>query len=122
MGIAVGDDLTGVASPLRVLAWEGVAGSAGRVVEEARRREAGVVVIGLPTNADGAETPACRRSHLLAQELETLGIQVVLEPELLTTDEARRRARESGRPRTAPVDDIAAQVILEQFLAEGRRP
>jgi hypothetical protein len=50
-------------------------------------------------------------------------VEVALQPELLSTREARLRAREAGLPAGRPVDHLAAQIILEDHLAEpGRRP
>jgi RNase H-fold protein (predicted Holliday junction resolvase) len=49
------------------------------------------------------------------------GLEVVLQPELLSTREARRRAREAGLPPDRPVDHVAAQIILEDHLAARRR-
>jgi len=119
-GLAVGDDATGLAGPLTVIDATGVAQVARRIAAEVERLEAAAVVIGLPTGADGAETPACARSHALAAALAELGIETRLQPEHLTTNEARRRARSSGRPAAAPVDDLAAQIILEEHLAARR--
>ena len=45
------------------------------------------------------------------------GIDTRLQPEHLSTVEARRRARAAGRRRGEPVDDLAAQIILEEYLA-----
>jgi putative Holliday junction resolvase len=117
IGLAVGDDGTGVATPLEVVAYDGAAAAAQLIAEAARRLAAGCVVVGLPTLADGSTGPAARRSRLLAEHLRTLGVEVVLQSEFLSTDEARRRAREAGRPRSGWVDDLAAQVLLEEFLA-----
>ena len=78
-------------------------------------------MIGLPTLEDGSAGPAARRSHALAEAVRELGIEVVFQGEFLTTDEAKRRARSIGRPPRAPVDDLAAQVILEEYLATKRR-
>jgi len=121
-GLAVGDDATGVATPLEVLPYRGIAAAAGAIAAAARRLGAGRVVVGLPTRADGSETPACRRSHAVAAALAELGIEVSLQPEHLTTDEARRRARDAGLAAGRPVDHLAAQVILEEHLrGAGRR-
>ena len=117
IGLAVGDDSTGVVSPLEVVAHDGVAAAAQLIMDAAQRIAAGCVVVGLPTLADGSIGPAARRSHLLAEHLRALGVEVVLQSEFLSTDEARRRAREAGRPRKSWVDDLAAQVLLEEFLA-----
>jgi len=116
MGLAVGDDVTGVVTPLEVVAYRGVGAAANTIAGLARHHRADCVVIGLPTAADGTATPACRRSHALARELEALGMQVAFQNEYLSTNEARRRAREAGLPRQQPVDHIAAQVLLEEHL------
>lgn len=120
MGLAIGDDTTGVASPLEVVDYPGVAGAARLIAEAAAEAGADSVVVGLPTLEDGTETPAGRRTQRLAEELQILGIAVILQGEFLSTNEARRRARMAGRAARQPVDDLAAQVILEEFLATHR--
>lgn len=121
MGLAVGDDASGVVAPLAVIGYSGVAAAARTIAETAGRLGAESVVIGLPTGADGAAAPAARRSHLLAEAVTALGLQVFLQSERLSTDEARRRARECARGRREAVDDLAAQVVLEEYLGEVRR-
>lgn len=121
VGLAVGDDLTGIVTPLAVVSCRGVASAADAIRSAARAHGASCVVVGLPTSADGTPTPACRRSTLLATELRRLGFEVVLQPEFLSTDEARRRARELGLPASRPVDHLAAQVLLEEYLATRSR-
>ena len=122
LGLAVGDDATGVTTPLEVVPYRGVEAAAETLVAAARRHGAERVVIGLPTRADGAETPACRRSHAVVTALAECGLEVRLQPEYLSTDEARRRARAAGLPGDRPVDHLAAQVILEDHLqSTGRR-
>lgn len=121
MGLAVGDDQTGVVSPLEVVPYDTRKAAAGRISEAALRTGAGRVVIGLPTLEDGSVGPAGRRSRALGEAVRELGIAVVFQGEFLTTDEAKRRARSIGRPPRAPVDDLAAQVILEEYLAGRSR-
>lgn len=121
VGLAVGDDLTGIVTPLAVVACRGAAAAAEAIRSAARAHDASCVVVGLPTSADGQPTPACRRSTLLATELRQLGFAVVLQPEFLSTDEAKRRARELGYPTDRPVDHLAAQVLLEEYLATRSR-
>lgn len=120
LGLAVADDATNAVTPIEVVRYGGVAAAAKVIAAAAATHRATRVVVGLPTSADGAETPACRRSHALAAALVELGFEVDLQPEYLTTDEARRRAREAGVPHGRPVDHIAAQVILEEYLAARR--
>jgi len=116
LGLAVADDASGVASPFAVVAYDGVAAAARMIAETAGEVGAARVVIGLPTLQDGSEAPGGRRSHLLMEALHVLGVEVDLQSEFLSTDEARRRARDAGRRPDRAIDDIAAQVILEEFL------
>lgn len=118
LGLAVGDQETGVVVPLEVIHYGGVSPACDRIQQEVRRQRAGLVVIGLPTDADGNRTPACRRTERLAQELRDRGLHVSVQSEYLTTVEARRRAREAGLDHRRPVDHLAAQIMLEEFLEE----
>jgi len=117
IGLAVGDDTTGVASPLEIVPYEGVERTAQQIAALASEVGATRVVLGLPTLEDGSRGPASRRTERLAEALEAVGVEVELQGEFLSTDEARRRARSAGRPPRQPVDDIAAQVLLEEYLA-----
>ena len=117
MGLAVGDGATGVSSPLEIVPYEGVERAAQQIAALASKVGATRVVIGLPTLEDGSRGPASRRTDRLAEALEALGVEVALQSEFLSTDEARRRARAAGRSPRQPVDDIAAQVLLEEHLA-----
>ena len=117
MGLAVGDDATGVTSPLEIMPYEGVERAAQQISAMASKVGAARVVLGLPTLEDGSRGPASRRTERLAEALESLGVSVALQSEFLSTDEARRRARAAGRRPQQPVDDIAAQVLLEEHLA-----
>ncbi len=117
MGLAIGDDTTGVTSPLDIVPYVGVDRAAQQLAELASKVGAERVVLGLPTLEDGSRGPASRRTDRLAEALEALGVEVALQSEFLSTDEARRRARAAGRSPRQPVDDIAAQVILEEHLA-----
>ena len=116
LGLAVGDTTTGIATPLEVVASRGLEDSVSKIVAFMAEHDAERAVIGLPTDVDGRETPGCRRSHALAGALAQIGVTTVLQPEHLSTDEARRRARVLRRRPSLPVDDLAAQVILEEFF------
>jgi len=122
LGLALGDDLTGFATPLEVVGYRGTADAAQLIAEAMDEYGAEIAVIGLPTLSDGSETPACMRSHALAGALAELGVETALQPEFLTTNEARRRAKSSNRRPGQPIDDIAAQVILEEYLAGRPAP
>ncbi len=116
MGLAVGDDLRGVASPLKIVPYDGVERAVDRIIKEASDIGATRIVLGLPSLADGSIGASARRSQRLAEALGARGASVVFQGEYLTTNEARRRARTAGRDPRRPVDDIAAQVLLEEYL------
>jgi putative transcription antitermination factor YqgF len=118
MGLAVADDATGVVTPLRVVAYTGVRHAARTIQSFAVKQRTDRVVVGLPCGADGTPTPACRRSQALARELATLGLDVALQSEYLSTNEARRRARSAGLAAHQAIDHLAAQVILEEYLGD----
>lgn len=81
-----------------------------------------LVVVGLPLNADGTEGRQARRSRDFARAAEhVLGVAVTLWDERLSTQEAQAIVRsQGGRKRTA-VDDIAAAVILQDYLDAQRK-
>ncbi len=121
VGLAIGDDHSGIASPVGIEPYEGLDHAARLIARLAEESNASRVVLGLPTLEDGSRGPAARRTERLAEKLAEMGISVILQNEFLTTNEARRRARAAGRSPRQPVDDIAAQVLLEEYLATHRR-
>ena len=114
IGVAVGQAITGTASPLAELpardgtpSWEEVEGLL------AAWRPAALVV-GLPLDAQGRETPLARRARRFGNRLRgRYNLPVYFVDERLSSREAE--ARGGGRK----VDALAAAVILETWL--GRR-
>jgi putative holliday junction resolvase len=83
----------------------------------------GVVVVGLPMSLDGSIGPAARsisdEANTLAQELKTLGVDLVMHDERFTTVEANRALASAGkrsRDRRKVVDQTAACVMLQAWL------
>lgn len=131
IGVAVSDRRRILASPMAVLQRTGDRRSEHaailKLVEEV---EATMVVVGLPLSLSGRRGPAATKA---LREIEDLGrelpVPVVAHDERLSTVEAHRRLRElqpakgSSRAPTkknrAVVDDKAAAILLESFLAKG---
>jgi len=111
----------GLVRPLDVWRYSGVDVCARRLVEEMERLGAEVCVMGLPTGADGRETPACRRSRALGKALANLGVRVHYQEEYLSSHAARERAQGIGRKPGRPIDDLAAAIILEDYLECRKR-
>ncbi len=127
LGVAVGNELTGRARPLKTLAmepshlrWEALA----QLVAE---WAPGGFVVGLPLNHDGGEQPMSVRARAFAEELKQRfpGI-VALQDERGSSQVARRQfaaERASGgarRKHAVSLDAQAAAVILEDYLATAR--
>ena len=124
IGVAAGDTLTGKASPVTVVTL----GAAGddwrdilRVVNDWRPQ---LLVVGIPYNEDGSESPMTQRARAFAGELGTrTGLEVTHSDERYSSSEAEgqlRDARRSGqrtrRVRKEDIDRTAACIILERWL------
>jgi len=121
IGVAVGDFETRLAHPLAVItAVENRARFAaiGRLVSEWRPAR---LVVGLPTHADGSEHAVGKLARRFAQRLQgRFGVPAELVDEGLTSREAEgllRAAGVRGARFKAGVDPLAAQRILESYLA-----
>ncbi len=85
----------------------------------AAREEAGGIVVGLPLRLDSSEGDAARGARRFGERLARVtGLPVEYEDEKLTSVEADRRTASvsSGRPN----DDVAAAILLQQFLDRRR--
>lgn len=124
VGVAVSDELGLYAHPRPLLAGE----SRSALLEALRRLVAdeGVTrfLVGHPVEMGGAEGPAARRARAFAQALaNATGLDVELVDERLSTVEADRALRASGRSRrerAALIDGVAAAMILQSWL-DARR-
>ncbi|MFV8818828.1 Holliday junction resolvase RuvX [Haliea sp. E17] len=122
IGVAVGNTLLGTSTALPILRardgvpnWEEVAA----LVAE---WQPALLVVGEPLNMDGSDSELAQRARRFAGRLHgRLGLQVSLFDERLSSREAKSLAREQGHRgdyRRAPVDSVAAALILESWLAE----
>ncbi len=113
IGVAVGETVTGSARPLAVLParqgaprWEAV----GALIEQWRPV---ALVVGLPVHLDGSEHELTRAARRFGNRLHgRYHLPVFFQDERLTSDEARRERGGAG-----PVDDLAAALILRDWLA-----
>lgn len=118
LALAYGDH--GAVIPLEVIERKSLARDLDRVVARLAELEVSQVVVGLPLNMDGTESPQAHAATRFADQLrDTSGLVVELFDERLTSFEARERFRELGRRRRprGGIDAIAAAVILEGWLA-----
>ncbi|HZF17771.1 MAG TPA: Holliday junction resolvase RuvX [Steroidobacteraceae bacterium] len=127
IGVAAGDTLTRRASPVDVVSL-GTGGDDWSAVSSlVARWQPGLLVVGVPYNEDGSESPMTARARAFADELgRRTGLEVALSDERYSSLEAEgrlREARQSGvrarRVRKEDIDRTAACIILERWL-EGR--
>lgn len=124
VGFAVCDAEWRIASPLRTVSVRTVENARLAVREVMEETGAAWIVLGHPRNLDGRCGPAARKAEAFAAVLRAEGWRVDAWDERLTTAEAERYLREAGasrKQRTAHVDAVAAQRILDTYMQAARR-
>jgi putative Holliday junction resolvase len=125
IGIAVSDGLGIGARGVTTLRDLPEAAAIERITKLAAELEAEGVVVGLPVLSDGSEGDAARRVRRFVERLRSsVLLPVHTSGERLTSFEAEERMREMGmRPeeRRRKIDEVAAVIILEEFLTDPRR-
>jgi len=131
IGLASGDSLTATAAPRRAVAMREDGPDWPAIEREVRALKPGLLVVGVPYNADGSPgrlTAAARRFGVALEERFGLPVEHVDEHgSSLEAGAALKHARSSGerrrRVRRADIDSVAAAIILERWLAgSGRGP
>jgi len=125
-GIAIGNQLTGIATPHTTLTskqgqpdWESIS----RLIKEWRPQK---LIVGLPLYLDQTESDLTRAARRFANRLHgRYGLPVETIQEQLSSREAEQRlkqARQQGRKKKiqkSDIDQLAAAIILESWLAEN---
>jgi putative Holliday junction resolvase len=125
IGIAVGQQVTGSASPVGT-ARNGAAGPdwerIGRWIDEWRPQ---LLVVGMPWHADGSPSTMTQAAREFVAALGKFGLPVDTIDERYTSLEASDRLRSAraggrrGRIRKPAVDAAAAVLIAERWLAQN---
>ena len=120
-GLAVGDDITGIVTPLEVVT-AAKPEHRMQVLERIIDREGpDAIVVGLPLNMDNSEGPAAAATRSFGDTLRVrTGFDVLYHDERLTShaaDEAMTRSGLTHGGKKARRDAVAAAVILKDFLA-----
>lgn len=124
IGIALSDPLGLTAQGLTVLHRRGFSPDLEAVVRVAMQHGAETIVVGLPLTMRGERGTQARRVEAFAEALRQRGgMPVELVDERLTTVQGERSLREmetSRRRRKRLIDQVAAQLILQQYLDTHR--
>ena len=124
IGLAVSDLLGMLAGEAWTMQEWDMERAAKRIAEEAKAREVGTLVLGLPKNMDGSEGESAQNVRAFAEILrKTSGLPLTLQDERGTTVTAHNylnRTNTRGQKRKAVVDSVAAVIILEDYLRYRR--
>jgi putative Holliday junction resolvase len=127
IGVAISDPLGFTARGLETIRWNGLDSSwaMNRIAEFVREYAITGIVIGIPRRTDGKPGPSEDKARLMAAEIAALtGIDPILRDERYTTVLASRVLRETnvrGQRRKAVVDQVAAEIILQEYLESRRK-
>lgn len=119
IGLAISDELLLTARPLATLVRRNRRDDFRRLRELARAEGVARIVVGHPLNMDGTAGPMAAEAARFASRLQKeLGLPVELADERLSTWEAARTLKETRSRGKSPAkaDDVAAAVILRQYL------
>jgi putative Holliday junction resolvase len=124
IGVALSDPVGSFAMPLLTLQAAPQAQALARIAELVAEHVVDDVVVGLPLTLSGEVGPQAKVVQAFAAELETvLGRPVRLFDERLTTTVAEQMMRDMGikpEKRKARIDEIAAMIILQDYLDHQR--
>ena len=115
IGVAVGQTITGTATPLETISVHKNKPDWGKIKHLIDDWRPDALIVGTPLNMNGAAQKITQIAEKFARQLEgRFHLPVFGMDERLSTYEASQRTNNS-----TALDPIAAQVILESWLAEN---
>lgn len=120
-GLACCDKTEFLASPVGVIKDWNMERVAQQVAAAAAELDCGQIVVGLPLNMNGSEGPRAQKCREFVSLLETkTDVPVAMWDERATTVTAAEYLDENGtfgKKRKQVIDEVAATIILESYLA-----
>jgi len=126
VGIALSDQLRIAAHGFETISWNGDddAFVLSRIADIISEKDVDEIVIGKPQRTDGSESESQRKAVKFGGKLaELTGLIPVYRDERFTTVMASRYLSESGvngRNKRKVVDQVAAEIILTEYLESHR--
>ncbi|MGA7855906.1 MAG: Holliday junction resolvase RuvX, partial [Candidatus Acidiferrales bacterium] len=123
IGVALSDELQMTAKPLLVLVRTNHRNDLRRLREICRKHGVARILVGHPLHITGEAGEMAEEAANFARRLQReLGIEVKLADERLTTWEAEQivAGQKSAARKKSHVDDIAAAVLLREYLDRNR--
>ena len=120
IGLAVSDLLGMICGEAWTMEEWNMERASKRISEEAKKRNVGTLILGLPKNMDGSEGPRAEKSRVFRELLMAdSGLPVVLWDERRSSIEAHAILHAGGKKEKQhrkTVDAVAASLILEGYL------
>lgn len=126
IGLALSDELGLTAQPLATVLRVNRRTDLKRLGQICRENRVGRVIVGHPLHLSGeASEMAAETARFAARLREATGIETELVDERLTSWQAQQIAAElsssgSRRRRDGPLDDLAAAILLREYLDRGK--
>ena len=125
IGVAVGQDITGSASPLGVLANRDGEVDHNAIAALIREWQPTGIVVGMPSHVDGSRSDLSDAVDAFIDQLQRYGLNVDTVDERYTSVEAEqvlkdaRIAGSRGRISKEAIDSAAAVFIAERYFSSG---
>ncbi|MEG2813085.1 MAG: Holliday junction resolvase RuvX [Oscillospiraceae bacterium] len=120
-GLAVCDRTEFLASPVGVIHEKDYLQVVTKIAYAAKEYDVKAIVVGYPKNMDGSIGEKAKICEDLATKIQAItGLPVTLWDERQTTMQAANYLNETntrGKKRKAVIDEVAATIILESYLA-----
>ncbi len=119
IGVAVGNTLSASATALKVIPADNGKPSWDHLDKLVQEWRPSALIIGLPLNMDGSESPMCGRARKFANRLsDRYTLEKHLVDERLSSREAREELFNDPSIKLKPdeIDSLAAAVILRSWL------
>ena len=124
IGVAMSDALGLTAQPLMVLERRTATQDRQALQTIVTTHHVGSIIVGLPLTLRGERGPQAQKVTAFVESLRrTITIPIHMADERLTTVQGERALRELNAParaRKQVIDQVAAQLILQQFLDRQR--
>lgn len=120
LGLAISDETGMIARPLGVLSHTSKLVDAAQVAEQAVRQAADLIIVGISYDEAGEPNMSGRQVLNFVEVLrQQTDLPITLWDESLTTQDARAARIAAGAPRkkrAGHLDDVAAAVLLQDYL------
>ena len=124
-GLALCDKTEFLASPYKVIFEKSPQKLLQKVADAAKEAKAALIVVGLPKNMDGSEGESAQNARAFAAQLaELTEVETVMQDERGTTITAHSFLNDTntrGKKRKNVVDEVAATIILQDYLDSRKR-